>query len=223
MMKQLFVCSILLVATFPRQVHAGTVDFRFSGPGVSGTVQLTYGPATDAKYSQAFEVTAISGTFSDTNSGLSLVNVPIGPLEPIKRDKPEPTNLLAPNDFSRFAVAAGLPPQSHGFISYSNLYWPSGSPKTASDYPLHGGFLDIYGLLFDIGGGMAVNLWSNGDLSGTAPIDYGVAVVTQNNALDYVSNGVSIVPEPSGFILLGIGLAGLLASRRDRLGAGFKS
>ena len=107
----------------------------------------------------------------------------------------------------------------NGSPTYTNLYWPGGSPQTASDYPLHGGFLDIYGLLFDIGGGRVVDLWSNGDLSGTGngPIDYGAAVATQARAMDYVSNGVSIGPEPSAFVLLGIGLAGMLAWRRDPL------
>ena len=164
--------TLLVAASFPWQANAGTVNFSFAGPGVSGTVQLTYGPAMDGKYPQAFEVTAISGTFSDSNNGLGIVNAPIGPLEPIRHDTPESTNLLAPLDFSRFAVTAGLSPENNGFLTYDNLYYPnpSGSPQTASDYPFHGGVLDIYGLLFDIGGGRVVDLWSNGDFSGRAVV-----------------------------------------------------
>lgn len=151
---------------------------------------MTYGVATDGKYPQAFEVTGISGTFSDSNNGLNIVNAPIGPLEPIKHDTPEPTNLLAPLDFSRFAVTAGLPPVNNGFLTYDNLFYPGGSPQTASDYPVSG--FDIYGLLFDIGGGRVVDFWSNGDFSGTGagPIDYGVAVATQDKSLDYAGGGV---------------------------------
>jgi hypothetical protein len=177
-------------------------------------IELTYGLATDAKYPQAFEVTGISGMFSDTNNGLNIINTPVGPLEAIKHDTPEPTNLLAPNDFSRFAVASGLAPQNNGFLTYDNLYYPGGSPPTASDYPLHGGFLDIYGLMFDIGGGRVVNFWSNGDPSGSGagPI-YGAAVATSANALDYVG-GVTLTPEPNTLGLLGAGLLAFVVSRR---------
>jgi hypothetical protein len=82
---------------------------RFQRSGVSGALVLTYGVATDAKYPNAFEVTGISGFFSDSNNGLNIVNAPVGPLVAITHDTPETGNLLAPNDFSRFAVASGLP------------------------------------------------------------------------------------------------------------------
>ncbi|MEO7145222.1 MAG: PEP-CTERM sorting domain-containing protein [Bryobacteraceae bacterium] len=200
--------TLLLAASLSWQANAATIDFGFAGAGVSGTVALTYGAATDAKDPQAFEVTGISGTFSDSNNGLNIVNAPIGPLEPIKHDTPEPTNLLAPHDFSKFAVTAGLPPANNGFLTYDNLFYPGGSPPTASDYMVHGGFLDIYGLLFDIGNGRVVDFWSNGDFSGTGagPIDYGVAVATHGASLDYAGGGVTVTPEPGGLGLLGSGL-----------------
>ncbi len=207
--------TLLLTASLPFSAGAATANFSFAGPGVSGTVDLTYGPGTDLKVPQAFEVTGISGIFSDLNNGLNIVNAPIGPLVPITRDTPEPDNLLAPNDFSRFAVATGLSPQNNGFLTYDNLFYPGGSPQTASSYPLHGGLLDIYGLMFNIGGGRVVDLWSNGNPSGSGsgPI-YGVAVATHAAALDNIRSGVSVTPEPGAFALLGGGLLGLLACRR---------
>jgi hypothetical protein len=88
---------------------------------------------------------------------------------------------------------------------------PGGSPPTTSDYPIGGGFLDIYGLLFDIGGGRVVNFWSNGDLP--SGVDYGVAVATSAMSIDYVSGGVT-VQEPGSLTLLAAGIALFGAIRR---------
>ena len=212
-LKRIFVLMGLFTAAIASHAEAGTVVFSFSGPGVSGSLELTYGAATDATYPAALEVTGISGTFSDTNVGI--VNATITSLVAITRDAPEATNLLAPNDFSKFSVASGLTHQP--LLSYDNLYWPAGSPQTASDYPFYGGVLDIYGLLFNIGGGTVVNVWSNGDNSGSGIIDYGVAVATHAAALDYVETGVRQVPEPGTLAMLSCGLVILLVRRRPSL------
>jgi hypothetical protein len=215
MTKELIVsAALILVASCPWQARASTFGFNFFGDGVSGTVALTYGTATDGKYSQGLVITGISGTFSDSNNGLNISKASIGGLVPINPVAPEPANLLAPDDFSRFAVTSGLPAQSNGFITYDNLFYPGGSPPTASDYTLHGGFLDIYGLLFNIGGGKVVDLWSNGTPTGAGPISYGVAVASSASSLDYVSSGVTIAPEPGAFVLLASGLLGLFIWRR---------
>ncbi|MEO7337529.1 MAG: PEP-CTERM sorting domain-containing protein [Caldimonas sp.] len=220
-MKNVFIsAALVLAAAYPLQSNAQSFAFSFNGSGVHGDVVLTYGAATDSKYPQAFEVTGISGTFSDSNNGLDIVNAPIGSLVPITHATPDVDNLLAPHDFSRFAVAAGLSEQNNGTLSFDNLYWPGGSPQTASDYPVKGGYLDIYGLMFNIGGGRVVNFWSNGDFSGTGagPFDYGVAVATPAMALDYVGGVVVAVPEPSTYALMlaGIGMLGWIARRRQQ-------
>jgi hypothetical protein len=189
--------------------------------GVSGSLMITYGPVTDAKYSDAFEITGISGTFTDMN--ISLVDVPVGPLEPINHATPEPTNLLAPKDFSRFAVASGLPSVNNGFLTYDNLFWPGGAPPTASDFSGHGGFLDIYGLMFKIGHGEVVDLFNNGVGFGPPGATYGVGVANSDIALDYVSDGVTAsTPEASTWAMMllgfaGLGYAGFRSARKQRL------
>ena len=199
---------------------ASTVGLNFNGPGVSGSLVLTYGAATDAKYPDAYRVTDISGTFSNSNNGIGTDSEVLG-LVAVNHATPESTNLLAPNDFSRFAVASGLSPVSNGFLTYDNLFWPGGSPQTASDYPPHGGLLDIYGLMFRIGDNRVVDLWSNGDF-GAGP-DYGVAVATTDLALAYVAGGVTAsiapIPLPASAWMLAGGLLALFAWRRPRTAA----
>ena len=211
----LAVAGLILAIHGPAQ--AATTSFKFHGSGISGALVLTYGAATDAKYPEAYQVTGISGTFSDSNNGLGIVDAPVGPLVPVNHAAPEPTNLLAPDNFSKFAVASGLDPVNQGFLSYDNLVWPGGSPQTASDYPFHGGLLDIYGLMFEIGDGRIVNFWSNGIFDGGSP-DYGAAVATPAMALDYVG-GISVapVPLPAPLALLVGGLLALVPWRRRKV------
>jgi hypothetical protein len=215
--KLLQIAATLFVSTLAAHAHAATYQFGLLGSGVSGTINLTYGNTTDTKTPQGVELTGISGNFSDTNIGI--VNASITGLVPINHATPETTNLLAPNDFSRFAVASGLDPQSNGFVTYDNLFYPGpgGSPQTASDYPFHGGIVDIYGVLFTLSNGDVVDFWSNGVTPGLTLPDYGVAVVTHATALDYVGGVTAATPEPGTLCLLGTGIAGVLVRRRKSL------
>jgi hypothetical protein len=74
--------------------------------------------------------------------------------------------------------------------------------------------------MFNIGGGMVVDFWSNGVLTPNSNADYGVAVATSALALDYVAGGVSasVVPESSTWatILAGFAFLGLAGVRRTR-------
>ena len=195
------------------QAHAATMPITFSGGGVSGSLTITFGTATDKLYSNALEITGVSGSFSDSNIGID--NASVTSLVPINRATPlDPENIgVAPNDFSQFAVGSGLPPISMGFITYDNLFWPGGASQTAFNYPGAGNFLDIYGLMFSIGGGAVVDLFSNGVGFGNNPGDtnvFGVVVANADTVLDSVPNGVVAgTPEPSTWAMMVLGFVGL--------------
>jgi hypothetical protein len=193
------------------QAHAATMPLTFSnGAGVSGSLVITFGPATDGKYpTSGFEITAVSGTFTDTN--LNINNAPVTSLVAINHATPldDPPNLLAPDDFSHFAVANNLPVESRGFITYDNLFWPGGAPPTASAYPGDGNVLDIYGLMFTVGTSTAIDLFSNG--VGFAPpgLEFGAVIANHDTLLDTVSNIALSTPEPSTWAMMVLGFAGL--------------
>jgi PEP-CTERM motif len=217
-MKRTLLAMAALTGLAVGQARADTVvGITLSGAGISGNIVISYGAATDSKYpGQGFEITGIGGTFSDT--ALGIVGATITSLVPISPTSPlDPLNLLAPHDFSHFAVASGLPMDNAGFLTYDNLFWPNGAPPTASDFDGAGGFLDIYGLMFNLGGdtvapGTVVDLFDNG-VSPTTGMNYGgfgVAVVTSTETLSYVAGGVTATaPEPSTWAMMLLGFAGL--------------
>jgi hypothetical protein len=223
--------AILALAVAASSAKAATAVINFSGPGISGSVTVTYGSATDANYNgtnsnypgTGYEVTGISGTFSDSNNGLNIVNAAITGLVPISPAPPnDPGNTTAPADFSFLNNILNPnnvlgpnnhapPPATYYQLSYDNLYWPGGAPPIVFDWTFAGGPLDIYGLLFTVGVGGGntdiVNLWYNGNGAPQGFEGYGVAVIDSNsNAVDYVAGSV---PEPSTWAMMLIGFAGL--------------
>jgi PEP-CTERM motif len=211
-MKRIGLAMAALAAMATVEARADVVGIQLGGAGgISGTVVISYGTASDMKYPQGFKITSVSGTFSDATLGIS--NAPITSLVPSSPTPPldtNPPNTLAPHDFSHFAVATGLPTDSLGFITYDNLFWPDGAPPTANNFDGHGSVLDIYGLLFGIGDGRVVDLFSNGVGNGPGNAVFGVVVATAETQLDRVAGGVTAtVPEPSTWAMMLLGFAGL--------------
>ena len=208
---------ILAASGTAASAKADTFAFSFQGGGVNGAITLTYGPDTVVgDPAGAYAITGVSGVFSDANLGL--LNRAITGVVPISPASPTPTNLLAPKSFSFLPIASGVssPEGLAPGYTYDDLFYPGGSPQTASSYPFHGGFLDIYGVAFTIAGGDGVDFWSNGVVPG-AGLSYGAAVTDGLTPLDYVAS-VAAVPEPASAALLGSFLLGAFAKAYRRGG-----
>lgn len=226
------IALLFAAATLSAPASADTYSYAFSGSGVSGKVSLVYAPNPNTgsplnSSPNTFDpvgsyiVTGATGTFNDANIGLATTITGVVPSNP---SDPEPTNLMAPASFGFYTVTGGVPGPggvAPGF-SYDNLFYPGGSPATATDYTFHGGFLDIYGLVFTTADGKAVNFWSNGDFGGGPT--YGAGVTDGIKVLDYAGNiAANTVPEPVtwAMMVVGIGFVGA-AMRKSRQAAGVR-
>lgn len=226
--KSLLIVTMLIAASSGVAARATTLSLKFSGP-ISGRINLIYSANPDTGVLPGTSpnpvdpigssiVTGISGSFSDPTLGI--VNTAITGIVPSSPAHPEPTNLLAPHSFGFYIITDGVAVPGGGTapgLSYDNLFYRAGSPQTASDYPFHGGFLDIYGIVFTTADGKAVNFWSNGDMG--SGVSYGAGVTDGKDVLDYVGGlAVTAVPEPASWALMlaGFGLIGAVKRSRTR-------
>ena len=119
------VSTIVLAAAIlatPVAANADTFAFSFNGGGMSGSGIIAVSPVPVSSVPGAFQITGITGTFSDANLGLS--NAAITGVQTTSL----PSNINTDGTF--------IPPgsQADGFpFSFDNLFFPGGnSPAVTS-------------------------------------------------------------------------------------------
>jgi hypothetical protein len=199
-----------LVSTRVAVADPTTYTFSFSGGGISASGVFDLAPTGTANTDQ---ITGISGYFSDTTAGIS------GAITGL-----EPAALPGPPPF--------VPPGFTATFSYDNLFYTDGNsplvcppdtPGGPPGYPFGGGFLDIYGVAFEVGP-YVVDLWSNGDVPG-AGLTYEVSDALGAQLLEPDNEGQAVpvslttaaTPEPGSLLLLTAGLPGLIAVVRRKM------
>jgi hypothetical protein len=198
------VLTVLAIASLAR---AGTVNFSFTGGGITSSGTLTFVSAPDGTSGVSTpgtsEITGITGTFTDMNDGVS------GSI----------TGLYTPISYTT-GLTTG-PAFTGAGLSYDDLFWAgANSPADCPGYPFGGGYFDVYGVAFSLSDGDVGEFFSNGVLPGHPGAVYAAADASSTVILDEPNagsttqpNGVlgsfTATPEPSSMLLLSSGLVGL--------------
>jgi len=210
-----FSYSVLAVLAIASLASADTLNFSFSGGGITSSGTLTFVAAPDSTSGVStpgtYEITDITGTFTDSNDGVS-GNI-TGLYTPLSYVTPLTETSTSPVGFT----TAGL--------SYDDLFLTGGnSPADCPGYPFSGGDFDILGVAFNVTGGYVGELFSDGNFPGYSAPVYAAADANSTTELDNpnasgnlpIPTGVvgtfTAVPEPRMLPFLA-GILGLLAIR----------
>ena len=206
------VLTVLAIASLAR---AGTLTFSFSGGGITSSGTLTFVPVPDSTSGVAtpgtYEITGITGTFADSNDGVSGVIA----------------GLYTPLSYITPLTATSTNPVAHttAGLSYDDLFFPAGnSPADCPGYTFSGGDFDILGVAFNVTGGYVGEFFNDGNFPGYPGPVYAAADANSTTELDNpnasgnlpIPTGVvgtfTAVPEPRMLPFLA-GILGLLAIR----------
>lgn len=219
--KLLATASLAVALAFGPQAQADMIiPFAVSGDGLSASGSFTITPdPTSGDPAGGYAITGVSGTFSDSNVGLSDVAM-TGVVADLDNEK---GNQYAAS-LSRMGVDANglLPMHDNNSLTYDNLFYPDGAPDVCNDDVL-GGFLDVLGAFLTLNNGDVINLWADSGTSATS-ILYGFALAAPEQgdfaykAIDYSPNTLTMTArEPASLWLFATALLGGLAfSRRPR-------
>ncbi len=237
----LTVGAVLVMLWLVPYASANVIRINFSGDAGSGYADLTvvsdpdassnYDPDVlnpDSKVGQydpvdAQIITGASGGFNGTSiTGVKARNY---------ANPPPPATL--PKSYSTVAPSSTKSPTNF-LASYDNLFYANGSPVVCppgpahpDGYPFSGGFLDVYGVMFELDNDNLLGLWSDGvvppgfqGLSGG--LTYGLSVLRPNAEGDgyalasmQFAGATASVPAPKFIWVFGAMLLGLFVWLRQ--------
>jgi hypothetical protein len=179
-------CLIAMICAIAPLSNASAIQFSFSGGGItsSGTMTIVQAPDNTSGVStpDTYEITGITGTFTDTNDGVS------GTI----------TGLYMPISYATALTAASAAFTGAG-LSYDDLFFAgANSPDDCPGYPFGGGYFDVYGVAFNLSDGDVGEFFSNGVLPGNPSPLYAAADASSTVILDEPNAGSTT--EPNGVL-----------------------
>lgn len=227
--------AILAMLAFGPYANANTIRINFSADAGSGYADLTVVSDPDASSNYDPLVPNPTGQQGQWDPpGAQLIKNASGMFNGIAITGVKERNFASPPPPETLPKSySTIGPPVDFLASYDNLFYVNGSPVVCppgvgnpDGYPFSGGFLDVYGVMFELDNNDLVALWSDGvvppGFSGTpGGLTYGLSVLTPTDDGYEISStqfagARASVPEPGFVWLLGAGMLGMLAWRRSR-------